>query len=157
MTDRVREALFSSLGSALADARVLDLFAGSGSLGLESLSRGARSVVFVEQGRAALDALRRNVIKVGLGGEVRRGDVNRFLDHCPVGFDVAFVDPPYALSLASVEKVLCKLEPLLETDAKVIVHRRVGEDPPAGPEGIVLVGERVYGDSRLWTYMKEES
>jgi 16S rRNA (guanine966-N2)-methyltransferase len=113
--------------------------------------------MFVEHGRDALIALRRNVISVGLGGEVRRGDVTRFLDRCTSRFDLVFVDPPYALSLASVEEVLRKLKPLLDTGATMVVHRRVGEDPPVGPEGIGLVGERTYGDSRLWTYTKEES
>lgn len=157
MTDRAREALFSSLGPAVFDARVLDLYAGSGSLGLESLSRGARSVVFVEQGHDALAALRRNVTSVGLGGEVRRGDVGRFLDRCALSFDLVFVDPPYALSLASVEEVLSKLKPLLDPDATVVVHRRVGEDPPVGPDGLGPPGGRTHGDSRLWTYKKEES
>lgn len=157
MTDRAREALFSSLGPSVFDARVLDLYAGSGSLGLESLSRGARSVIFVEQGHDALIALRRNVTNVGLGGEVRRSDVGRFLDHCTSSFDLVFVDPPYALSLASVQEVLSKLEPLLDTDASVIVHRRAGEDPPTGDGRLKLAGERTYGDSRLWTYRKEEA
>lgn len=157
MTDRVREALFSSLGSTVMDARVIDLYAGSGSLGLESLSRGAQTAVFVEQSREALLALRRNVASVGLGGEVHRGDVKRFLDRCAASFNLAFVDPPYALSLASVEEVLAKLERLLEADAMVVVHRRVGEEAPEVPDRLNLVGERTYGDSRLWTYQKEET
>ncbi len=157
MTDRAREALFSSLGSRVSDARVLDLYAGSGSLGLEALSRGAQAAVFVEKAGAALTALRRNVDAVGLGGEVVGSDVPRFLDRCRASFNLAFVDPPYALSLASVQEVLSKLEPLLDADATVVVHRRVGEDPPAGPDGLKLVGERTYGDSRLWTYEKEET
>ena len=157
MTDRAREALFSSLGRAVLDARVLDLYAGSGSLGLESLSRGARSAMFVEQDHDALTALRRNVTSVGLGGEVRKSDVGRFLDRCTSSFDLVFVDPPYALSLASVEEVLSKLKPLLDPGATVVVHRRVGEDPPVGPDGFGPPGGRTYGDSRLWTYTKEES
>jgi len=157
MTDRAREALFSALGPRVSSARVLDLYAGSGSLGLEALSRGARSAVFVEQDREALMALRRNVATVGLGGEVVRGDAGRYLDRCGLNFDLVFVDPPYALSLASVQEVLSKLEPLLYAAATVVVHRRVGEDPPVGPDGLNLVGERTYGDSRLWTFRKEET
>jgi len=156
MTGRAREALFSSLGSRVFNARVLDLFAGSGSLGLEALSRGARSVVFVENDRQALIALRRNATTLDLGGEVIGGDVGHFLDGCRSSFDLVFVDPPYALSLASVQEVLSKLEPLLDTGASVVVHRRVGENPPAGPDGLTTAGERTYGDSRLWTYRKEE-
>jgi 16S rRNA (guanine966-N2)-methyltransferase len=156
MTDRAREALFSSLGAKVPGARVLDLYAGSGSLGLEALSRGAASVVFVEQGRDALAVLTRNVAGVGLGGEVRRSDVNRFLDRCDDRFDLVFVDPPYALSLASVEEVLGKTAPLLDVGATMVVHRRVGEGPPKVPGGLRVVAERTYGDSRLWTYEKED-
>jgi 16S rRNA (guanine966-N2)-methyltransferase len=157
MTGKAREALFSSLGRRVSDARVLDLFAGSGSLGLEALSRGARSAVFVEKDRQALIALGRNVATINLGGEVIGGDVGRYLDRCTSDFDLVFVDPPYALSLAFVQEVLSKLEPLLDANASVVVHRRVGEKPPAGPSGMTLVGEREYGDSRLWTYRKEET
>jgi 16S rRNA (guanine966-N2)-methyltransferase len=156
MTDRAREALFSSLGSRVPGARVLDLFAGSGSLGLEALSRGAVSVEFVERGREALAALTRNVAGVGLGGEVRRTDVDRYLDRCDGRFDLVFIDPPYALSLASVEEVLRKIAPLLDVGATMVVHRRVGEGPPEVPDGLGLVAERTYGDSRLWTYEKED-
>jgi 16S rRNA (guanine966-N2)-methyltransferase len=157
MTGRAREALFSSLADRVPGARLLDLYAGSGSLGLEALSRGALSAVFVEKDRQALSALRRNVAIIDLGGEVIGGDVGRYLDRCTSMFDLVFVDPPYALSLASVEEVLSKLERLLEPDALVVVHRRVGEDPPAGFGRLKPVGERNYGDSRLWTYRKEEA
>lgn len=156
MTDRAREALFSSLGSRVPGARVLDLFAGSGSLGLEALSRGAVSVVFVERGREAQTALTRNVAAVGLGGEVRRSDVDRYLDRCRGRFDLVFVDPPYSLSLASVEDVLQKTAPLLAAGATMVLHRRAGEDPPEVSGGLHLVAGRTYGDSRLWTYEKED-
>ncbi|MGZ8785957.1 MAG: 16S rRNA (guanine(966)-N(2))-methyltransferase RsmD [Acidimicrobiia bacterium] len=157
MTDRAREALFSSLADRVLHARVLDLFAGTGSLGLEALSRGAQSAVFVEKDGQALVALRRNVATINVGGEVVGGDVSRYLDHCSSIFDLVFVDPPYALSLASVEEVLRKLGPLLDVNASVVVHRRAGENPPGGIGDVHLVSERRYGDSRLWTYRKEET
>lgn len=157
MTGRAREALFSILADRVPGARVLDLYAGSGSLGLEALSRGAQSAVFVEKDRQALSALHRNVATIDLGGEVIGGDVGRYLDRCRATFDLVFVDPPYALSLASVQEVLSKLEPLLDADASVVVHRRAGEDPPTGPGRLKLAGERIYGDSQLWTYRKEEA
>ena len=156
MTGRAREALFSALAGRVPDARVLDLYAGSGSLGLEALSRGARSAVFVEMDRQALIVLRKNVATIGLGGEVVAADVDRYLDRCVLQFDLAFVDPPYALSLASVQEVLCKLEPLLDGNASVVVHRRAGEKPPEGSGSLHLERERTYGDNRLWTYLKEE-
>jgi len=157
MTGRAREALFSILADRVPTARVLDLYAGSGSLGLEALSRGAQSVVFVENDRRALVVLRQNVATIDLGGEVVEADVVRYLQRATAIFDLVFVDPPYALSLASVQEVLSELEPLLDADASVVVHRRAGENPPMGPGGLRLVGERTYGDSRLWTYRKEET
>lgn len=98
-TDRVREALFSMLGPLIPQARVLDLFAGSGSLGLEALSRGAASALFVEQNRAACDVLRGNLQKASLpGGTLRQGDVFRHLNDLARSgqvFDLVFADPPY--------------------------------------------------------------
>jgi 16S rRNA (guanine(966)-N(2))-methyltransferase RsmD len=97
MLDRVRTALFDRLGE-LGDARVLDLFAGSGSLGLEALSRGAASCCFVESDPRALAALRANVAKLRLGERARivRGDAFAFVrDVASPSFDLVFVDPPY--------------------------------------------------------------
>jgi 16S rRNA (guanine966-N2)-methyltransferase len=98
-TDRVREALFSMLGSQVEGARVLDLFAGSGSLGLEALSRGAASALFIEQNRAACDVLRGNLQKARLKeGQVRQGEAFRLVnDLARTGqsFDLIFADPPY--------------------------------------------------------------
>jgi 16S rRNA (guanine966-N2)-methyltransferase len=99
-TDRVREALFSMLGDTIANARILDLFAGSGALGLEALSRGAASVLFVEQNRNAAEIIRLNLQKARLANAtVRQADVFRTLaDLAKTGqiFDLIFADPPYA-------------------------------------------------------------
>ena len=102
MTDRMRETLFSSIATQLGDAVVLDLYSGSGSLGLEALSRGAATATFVEKDRNALIALRANVATVGLGGDVVAADVDGFVEGCRERFDLVFVDPPYAVPLASV-------------------------------------------------------
>jgi 16S rRNA (guanine966-N2)-methyltransferase len=102
--DRVREAWMSILGDALAGARVLDLFAGSGALGLEALSRGAASVDFVELAPASLAALRENIaaLEVGTQCTVHRGDALRFAGRlAPHAYDVALADPPYTLPAAS--------------------------------------------------------
>lgn len=100
--DRVRETLFNWLGPWIEGRRVLDLFAGSGALGLEALSRGAASAVFVERSREALAALRDNLLV--LGAEERAtlvpGEAIRFLEREAAGFDLVFVDPPYASGLA---------------------------------------------------------
>jgi len=152
MADRVREALFSSLGATVPGAAVVDLYAGSGSLGLEALSRGAATAVLVERDRAALEALRRNVAAVGLGGEVIAMEVGRFLAMRPGPWDLAFVDPPYALSLASVEEVLLALAPRLAAESIVVLHRRVGGPIPSVSPDWLLADRRTYGDSELWRY-----
>jgi len=97
------------LGRAVVEVRVLDLYAGTGSLGLEALSRGASNATFVEQDRQALVALRANVAAVGLGGDVVAGSVEAFLSRGGEPFDLAFVDPPYAVPLASLNDVLSRL------------------------------------------------
>ena len=161
MTDRAREGLFSAIAAHVPQADVLDLFAGSGSLGLEALSRGAASVVFVERDRAALDVLAVNIAAVGLGGEVIAGDVDEVLAGWPTAivdrmFDLAFVDPPYADSLASVEATLLELVPFLATEALVIVHRLGGQPRPRA-DGLAAAGERTYGTATLWRYVKEST
>lgn len=102
-TDRVREAWMSAVAGHLPGARVLDLFAGSGALGLEALSRGAESAVFVEQAPAALKVLRANAEALGAGGRARivRGDAVKFAKELEAGaFDLAFADPPYGQGFA---------------------------------------------------------
>jgi 16S rRNA (guanine966-N2)-methyltransferase len=114
MLDRVREAVFSTLQPRLPDATVLDLFAGSGSLGLEALSRGAQRVRFVERGRPALDALRRNVDALGVRDrvEIVVGDALRPSTWLPTS-DVVLLDPPYALVDTARDQVLGALAELL--------------------------------------------
>jgi len=102
--DRVREAWMSILGSELTGARVLDLFAGSGALGLEALSRGAESVTFVELNPPSLKALHENISALGAEAAttVQRGDAMRFAEGlAPGAFDVVLADPPYTIDLAS--------------------------------------------------------
>ena len=103
-TDRVREAWMSALGARVLDARVLDLFAGSGALGLEALSRGAASVVFVERARSSLAVISANIQRLDAADEVRvvPDDVFRFLDRLEEPADIALADPPYATGDAAV-------------------------------------------------------
>jgi len=155
MMDRAREALFSSLGALIPGSRVLDLYAGSGSLGLEALSRGAESAVFVEQGRSALEALRENVRMLDLGGTVVATDVTRFLEGSEDQFDVVFVDPPYALELASVSEILGLIVDRIPVGGTVVLHRPDGEDPPEEPSGLSRVDDRRYGGTRLWRYERK--
>ena len=151
MTDRAREGLFSAIAGDLVGADVVDLYAGTGSMGLEALSRGADTVVFVERDRNALRALEANIDSVGLGGRIERTDVLGYLRSTNRRVDLAFVDPPYDLSLPSVIEVMEALVPLLEPDALVVLHRRVGEERPE-IRGLADAGERAYGTAQLWRY-----
>jgi 16S rRNA (guanine966-N2)-methyltransferase len=131
--DRVRETLFNWLGQDLTGRRCLDLFAGSGALGFEALSRGAAEVVMVERSRTALAALRANAARLGAGDRARfvLGDALHFLDSPgETRFDVAFVDPPYGRGLA--DRVLARLPAALGRDAVVYVESdvRVAPAPP---------------------------
>lgn len=154
LTGRAKEALFSILGDRVEGVGVLDLYAGSGSLGLEALSRGAAGVVFVERDRAALAVLERNIEAVGMGGEIESAAVTDFLDRSTGRFGVAFVDPPYAMEDTEVEHVLSLVEPRLEAGSWVIVHRRAGGARPES-DNLRLVDQRRYGDTELWLYQKE--
>lgn len=155
MTDRVREAIFSILGPSVVDAMVLDLYAGSGSLGLEALSRGARRAVFVEWRRDARRVLQSNIDAVGLGGEVVVEKVESFLTHGRGMFDLAFVDPPYELALPSVETIIEQLARWLADGATVVVHRRTGSGEISGRPGLVVIDRRRYGDAEITRLTKE--
>ena len=146
MTGRARESIFSVLSKRVRDARILDLYAGSGSLGLEAISRGAAEVVFVERGRQAAATLERNIDRVGLGGRVRRSNVMQFLRAETARYDVVFVDPPYADDDQEVRRVLELIEPVLDLDGIVVLHRQLRSDVQP-PEFLHTVDERRYGDA----------
>lgn len=150
-SDRAREGLFSSLLSLtdLDGARVLDLYAGSGALGLEALSRGAGSVTMVEQDPAALTALRANVERVGLpGAHVVDDRVERFLASEPEPrYRVALLDPPYE---TDVDRALHALQRWLAPDAVVAVERSTRAAELCWPDGYCPVRSRRYGAATLW-------
>lgn len=146
MTGRARESLFSIISGRLPGAEVLDLFAGSGSLGLEALSRGAANAVFVEHGRAAARILRENIDAVGLGGSLLERDVAVALPSLTRIFDVVFVDPPYADDDTSVEMTLMQLDRVLAPDGLVVVHRQARSHFGV-PEFLTSTDERRYGDA----------
>jgi 16S rRNA (guanine966-N2)-methyltransferase len=154
LTGKAREALFSILGENVQGADVLDLYAGSGSLGLEALSRGAASAVFVERDRATLDALERNVLAVGLGGRIEPVGVETFLDRANRMFGLVFVDPPYVVEDVVVNEVLSAVERYLGEPGTVVVHRRAGGPVPQS-DNLRLTDRRRYGDDELWLFEKE--
>lgn len=154
-SDRVREALFSRLDHAgvLDGARVLDLYAGSGALGLEAASRGAADVVLVESARAAVQVCRQNAGALGLPGvQVVAERVLPYLRRPGPrpGVDVALLDPPYDLPEADLADVLDALVAHLADDAVVVVERDARTPEPAWPPALPRTGERRYGETVLW-------
>ncbi|HEY6425330.1 MAG TPA: 16S rRNA (guanine(966)-N(2))-methyltransferase RsmD [Pseudonocardiaceae bacterium] len=162
-SDRVREAVFSALQARrdLDGARVLDLYAGSGALGLEALSRGAAHVRFVESDRRAAAVLRRNVEALGLpGAEVTTGAVQVVLDAEPgQPYDVVLADPPYALDEATLSGALSALAGggWLAPGALLVVERAARAVPPTWPDGVVALTHRRYGDTVVYYGSRHEA
>jgi 16S rRNA (guanine966-N2)-methyltransferase len=157
-SDRVRESLFGALESldAIADARVLDLYAGSGALGLEALSRGARSADLVERGRQAAAVVRRNAAAVAKASgtataRVQEATVRAFLGRASGPYDLVFTDPPYDIDNEAMDGDLAALAPLLSDDAVVVVERaRRSSTPDFAAAGLRVFREKTYGDTTLW-------
>jgi 16S rRNA (guanine966-N2)-methyltransferase len=153
--DRVKAAIFSSLGEAVVGARVLDLFAGSGALGIEALSRGASSAVFVEEDRQSAAIIEGNFAKTKLKGRVRQQDVFDFLRHASgiETFDVIFADPPYEKTKAGeqfTEKLLADeaMPRLLEPSGIFVLEKHPGETLP-DMEQWHLIRQKTYGATEV--------
>jgi 16S rRNA (guanine(966)-N(2))-methyltransferase RsmD len=155
-SDRVREALFSSLDNLvdLDGARFADLYAGSGAVGLEACSRGAAHVLLAEADAKAARIIRGNIAALGVAGRVRlvTDKVERLLAGESDGaYDAVFIDPPYAVADDRVRAVLEALaERWLAPDAVVVVERSSRGAPMAWPDGLRAVAERRYGETTLW-------
>lgn len=149
--DRVRETLFNWLGPSIRDARVLDLFAGSGALGLEALSRGARSAVFVDADPRCVTALRERLVEWGAGGgEVLRADALAWLARAPgtpsAPFDLVFVDPPFAAGLLAAACDRLESGGWLAPGARVYLEAPARDPLPALPAGWELLRSGVAGE-----------
>jgi 16S rRNA (guanine966-N2)-methyltransferase len=147
--DRVKAANFSSLGDKIIGAHVLDLFAGSGALGIEALSRGAASVLFVEQDRQSVAAIEKNLAKTRLNGRIRRQDVFAFLlrFNSPLKFDLLFADPPYEQTKSGehfAEKLLSdkSLPQLLAPGGVFVLEKRPGD---------------ILAESKLWRTTRQKT
>jgi 16S rRNA (guanine966-N2)-methyltransferase len=160
--DRVREALFNILGEAAAGSTVLDLYAGTGALGLEALSRGAETAVFVDQSRQALELIHGNLINCFPAAKASLRQLNlskedsmeRLKKKMPdqLLFDIIFLDPPYEKKLA--EKTLAMLErgALLKENGLVVAEERASEQLAEQYGTLTLVSHRRYGETGLWLY-----
>jgi len=156
-SDRVREALFSSLDSdlgSLAGLRFLDLYAGSGAVGLEAKSRGAGVVTLVEQDRRTASLIRDNLRTLGFNQvDVVAGAVSKVLAGPPrAPYDVVFLDPPYDLPTEDVEADLSALleQGWLAEGAAVVVERSTRSGGLAWPDGLVPARSKRYGETTLW-------
>jgi 16S rRNA (guanine966-N2)-methyltransferase len=149
--DRIRQVIFSSLAEAVPGARVLDLYAGTGSIGIEALSRGAVSATFVEQDAEAAQCIRDNLLHCRLQGEVRREDALAYLARTPPErFDLVFADPPYVKSRGVLddEPLLGKLVPFLAPGGIFIWEHYAGRRLQFAAQWEVL-RQRTYGETGL--------
>lgn len=154
-SERVREALFSRLGhlGVLDGARVLDLYAGSGALGIEAVSRGAVHATLVEHARVAADVCRRNARALGLADRVAvvAERAERFVARSVAApWDLVLVDPPYEVSDEDLALVLLGVAVALDPDAVLVVERAARSTEPAWPPGVERFDVRAYGDTRVW-------
>ena len=159
MTDRMKEAVYSVLGE-VEGLRVLDLYAGSGSLGLEALSRGAKSAVFVDSARDAVVSLEANIESTGLKkkSEVVWADVASTLSRSPDDrMELIFVDPPYSMLPAAVQETLeaIVMGGFLADEGRIVLHRPQKERQ-LRPLGLALSWERDYGQSTVQIFLHEE-
>lgn len=157
--DRVRESLFARLGDRVEGARVLDLFAGSGALGIEALSRGAEHATFVENHRRAVEVIRQNLEDTKLIGNAKvvEASVRRFLAKpAKVAFDLVFMDPPYAEGVPRITLMMLNMGEHASSSTLMVLETATRYLPLDIPEGLRLVGEYPYGDTTLVFMMKEE-
>jgi 16S rRNA (guanine966-N2)-methyltransferase len=148
-SDRVREALFSALEArgAIEEAEVLDLYAGSGALGIEALSRGASTAVLVERDPRACAVIQANIGVAGVRGAlVRRSSVLAYLRRTPGPVDLVLVDPPYA---DPIDEVVALLPRWTRSGALVVVERDARSPAPAWPDGLEPEEPRTYGETTL--------
>ena len=149
--DRIRQVIFSSLAEQVPGARVLDLYAGTGSLGIEALSRGAASATFVEQDAEAAQCIRDNLLHCRLEGEVRCEDALGYLDKTPPEpFDLVFADPPYVKSRGALddEPLLKKLRPFL-VPGGIFVWEHFAVRRVQSASSWEVIRHRTYGETGL--------
>ena len=150
-TDKVKEALFSSIQFEIEGAVVLDLFSGSGQLGIEALSRGAEEAVFVDKSAQSVELTKRNLEKCGVKATVIKGDSISFIENCEQNFDIAFLDPPYSVGL--LEQALPLVSRRMNKSGVIVAECPVGDELPETLEaGFRLIKQKKYGKLRLNYY-----
>ena len=173
--DRIRESIFNRLENweAIPEARVLDLFAGTGALGLEALSRGAASVVLVDSNKSAAGVCRANadlvgksLLKQGVQFDVSvvPQDAKAYAHHVgesaggyeSAEFDLVFIDPPYDVTNHEIESILSYLKPALHEEFTVLVERSSRTDEPTWPDGYRMESRKDYGDTSVFWLVEPE-
>lgn len=157
-TDRVKEALFSIIHFDIPGAKVLDLFGGTGQLGIEALSRGAKRAVFVDAQENACKLIKENLIRTKLqqDGQVVRSDYMQYLDRCREKFDIILMDPPYAdVFLENALKRITEID-ILESNGIIVTERPLGKELPWEFEGFIRSKDYKYGKTLLTIYRKAE-
>ncbi len=154
-TDRVKEGLFSSIQFQIPHAHVLDLFAGSGQLGIEALSRGAAHAVFVDQSLKSLQIVQQNLEKTRFleKSELFQQSAEQYLAECHQQFDLIFLDPPYRKQI--LEKILPALSPLLRPDGKIIAEHEINCSLPEEISDLILQKNYFYGKIIVSVFMKK--
>ena len=155
--DRVKEALFSIINFDIPGARVLDLFGGTGQLGIEALSRGAKSATFVDSGDAACKLIRENLkrTKLEADGVVIRSDYMAYLNRCREQYDIIFLDPPYAeVFLENSLKRIAEID-ILQSGGIIVTERPLGKELPWDFPGFARSKEYKYGSVLLTIYRKD--
>ena len=154
-TDRVKEALFSILQFDLPGTRVLDLFGGTGQLGIEALSRGAREAVFVDAREEACRLIRENLNRTGFTGKVVRGDYLTYLAQCREKFNIIFLDPPYAeVFLENALNRITEID-ILQSGGIISTERPLGKELPWDFPGYDRSRDYKYGKILLTFYRKK--
>lgn len=152
--DRVREAMFSVIASYVPDAKVLDAFGGSGALGIEALSRGAASVLYFEKDRLALAAIKDNLQTTGFHKQARvvSGMAEKLLENYKEGFDLVFLDPPYAKGLVPALEPILLMDGILAEDALVVVETSTKGGETFESDRWELYKTKTYGDTTVLYY-----
>ena len=156
-SDRVKEALFSIIQFDVPGARVLDLFGGTGQLGIEAISRGAKSAVFVDAGEKACSLIKENLRRTKLeqDAKVVRMDYLDYLKRCREKYDIIFLDPPYAeVFLENALKCITEID-ILQTGGIIVTERPLGKELPWEYEGFTRSKDYKYGKTLLTIYRKD--
>ena len=149
MMSKVREAIFNSLQFLIEDKEVLDLYAGSGSLGIEAISRGAKFVTFVEKSKECIDVLNKNLKELDINFIITNTAVETFIKSSINTYDIVFYDPPFKMSSDKVENEINNLVEITRVDSFVVVHRHKASSEIEFSKNYEIHREKNYGQSKI--------